>query len=201
MIALDMISDMQLIHLKKIDEREIVDDTIEIKNNKKETFSNFEKKTIRTESSTQTKNQLKSTNQIKPDEIKKFENQNNKPKIKITSFQDIINQSNIDKEIELKYDLERNVKLVSFNYGKISISFNEKLNKNFIKNLTEKLFKWTGERWIISLSKNTEAKSVYEKNLEVENKKVEHFKKSKIAEEIKAAFPDAELTEIKKESE
>ena len=90
---------------------------------------------------------------------------------------------------------------MSFNYGKISISFNEKLNKNFIKNLTEKLFKWTGERWIISLSKNTEAKSVYEKNLEVENKKVEHFKKSKIAEEIKAAFPDAELTEIKKESE
>ena len=69
------------------------------------------------------------------------------------------------------------------------------------KNLTEKLFKWTGERWIISLSKNNKAKSVYEKNLEVENKQVEHFKKSKIAEEIKAAFPDAELTEIKKESE
>ena len=40
------------------------------------------------------------------------------------------------------------------------------LNKNFIKNLTEKLLLWTGERWIISLSKNTDAKSVYEKNLE-----------------------------------
>ena len=38
---------------------------------------------------------------------------------------------NKEKEIELKYDLERNVKLVSFNKGTIDISFNEKLNKNF----------------------------------------------------------------------
>ena len=69
--------------------------------------------------------------------------------------------ANKEKEVELKYDLERNVKLVSFNKGKIDISFNEKLNQNFIKNLTEKLLKWTGERWIISLSKNNDAKSLY----------------------------------------
>ena len=36
--------------------------------------------------------------------------------------------------------------------------------ENFIKNLSEKLLKWTGERWIISLSKNNEAKSIFEKN-------------------------------------
>ena len=99
----------------------------------------------------------------------------------------------------MKYDLERNVKLVSFNKGKIDISFNEKLNKNFIKNLTEKLLKWTGERWIISLSKNTNAKSIYEKNLENKNNKIEEFKKSKIAKDIKKAFPDAKLIDIKEE--
>ena len=49
------------------------------------------------------------------------------------------------KEVELKFDLERNVRLVSFKHGKIEISFNEKLNKNFIKLLTEKLLNWTGE--------------------------------------------------------
>ena len=37
------------------------------------------------------------------------------------------------KKVQLKYDLERNVKLVSFSKGKIDISFNDKLNKNFIK--------------------------------------------------------------------
>ena len=89
--------------------------------------------------------------------------------------------------------------LVSFNKGKIDISFNEKLNKNFIKNLTEKLHQWTGERWIISLSKNVEAKSIYEKNLENQNKIIEEFKKSKIAKDLETAFPDAKLTEIKEE--
>ena len=44
--------------------------------------------------------------------------ENEKSKIEITSFQDLIKKANDDKEIELKYDLERNVKLVSFNRGK-----------------------------------------------------------------------------------
>jgi len=167
----------------------------------RENYSNekIEGKNIETKLSNGTKSQLKSTNQIKTSPIKKINEKNEKSKIKITSFQDLIDQSNKEKEIELKYDLERNVKLVSFNKGKIDISFNEKLNKNFIKNLTEKLLQWTGERWIISLSKNVEAKSIYEKNLENQNKAIEEFKKSKIAKDLETAFPDAKLTEIKEE--
>ena len=88
---------------------------------------------------------------------------------------------------------------MSFNKGKIDISFNEKLNKNFIKNLTEKLLEWTGERWIISLSKNNEAKSVYEKKLEDKNDKLAEFKKSQIAKDIESAFPDAKLTNIEED--
>ena len=122
-----------------------------------------------------------------------------KTKIEIISFQDLINLANNEKEIELKFDLERNVKLVSFNKGKIDISFNEKLNKNFIKNLTEKLFKWTGQRWVISLSKNNEAKSIYEKNLENLDNRFKEFEKSKIGQEIKSAFPDAQITNVEEE--
>ena len=81
----------------------------------------------------------------------------------------------------------------------IDISFNERLNKNFIKSLTEKLLLWTGERWIISLSKNVNAKSLYEKNLEDKSNKIEEFKKSKIAKDIQEAFPDAKLTDLKVE--
>ena len=147
----------------------------------------------------QVKNQLKSTNQIKTSPITKIDNRNEKSKIKITSFKELIDLANREKEIELKYDLERNVKLVSFNKGKIDISFNEKLNKNFIKNLTDKLLSWTGERWIISLSKNSEAKSIHEKNLEIMDNKIDEFKKSKIAKDIETNFPDAKLTEIKEE--
>jgi DNA polymerase-3 subunit gamma/tau len=144
----------------------------------------------------QVKNQLKNINQIKTNPIKNSSKESQNTKIEITSFQDLINLANKEKEIELKYDLERNVKLVSFNRGKIDISFNEKLNKNFIKNLTEKLLSWTGERWIISLSKNNKAKSVYEKNLENKDNMIEEFKKSKIAQDIQKTFPDAKLVDL-----
>lgn len=193
---------MQLVHLKNIEEGK---EASNIKNNtnnisnEKLSGKEIDDKPIETNTPNQTKNQLKSTNQIKTSPVKNLIKDDQIFKVDITSFQDLINQAIKEKEIELKYDLERNVKLVSFNKGAIDISFNEKLNKNFIKNLTEKLLLWTGERWIISLSKNADAKSIYEKNLEDKNNIIEEFKKSKIAEDIQKTFPDAKLIDLKEE--
>ena len=189
---------MQLVHLKNIDTKkqfsnlenesgQISNDTLIGKKIEDQPIDNIPN---------QIKNQLKNINQIKTNPIKNLSKDNQNTKIEITSFQDLINLANKEKEIELKYDLERNVKLVSFNRGKIDISFNEKLNKNFIKNLTEKLLSWTGERWIISLSKNSNAKSIYEKNQEDKNNMIEEFKKSKVAQDIQKAFPDAKLVDL-----
>ena len=193
---------MQLVHLKNIDVRK---ENVNLENDNNQPSNEnlvgkkIDEKTLETNIPNQIKNQLKSINQIKTNPVKSYSKDSQSSKIEITSFQDLIVQANKEKEIELKYDLERNVKLVSFNRGKIDISFNEKLNKNFIKNLTEKLLLWTGERWIISLSKNADAKSIYEINQEDKSNKIEEFKKSKIAQDIQKAFPDAKLIDLKEE--
>ena len=193
---------MQLVHLKNIDVRK---ENVNLENgnnqpsNENLVGKKIDDKKLETNIPNQIKNQLKSTDQIKTNPVKSYSKDSQSSKIEITSFQDLIVQANKEKEIELKYDLERNVKLVSFNRGKIDISFNEKLNKNFIKNLTEKLLLWTGERWIISLSKNADAKSIYEINQEDKSNKIEEFKKSKIAQDIQKAFPDAKLIDLKEE--
>ena len=195
---------MQLVHLKSIEtKREISDQGIENNGNLKQKSlvgENIKEDNLEINLSTQVKNQLKNTDQIKKNPVKKLSPEINKAKIEITSFQDLIDQANKEKEVELKFDLERNVKLVSFNKGKIDISFNEKLNKSFIKNLTEKLLLWTGERWIISLSKNNDAKSIYEKNMEKKSSKLEEFKRSDVARQIEEAFPDAKLIDIQEEN-
>ncbi len=189
---------MQLVHLNSLDQREGVVEESDLIGNSQEILTDKSSTEISKEKEIQNKvkKQLKSTNQVKSNPIENIKNQEINSKIEISSFQDLIDQSNKEKEIELKFDLERNVKLVSFNKGKIDISFNEKLNKNFIKNLSEKLLKWTGERWIISLSKNSEVKSLYEKALESKNVEISEFKKSKIAKDIETNFPDAKLIEI-----
>ena len=194
---------MQLIHLKKIDERkkELIDKPIFNNDQKLSSEKKIEENTI-SKTENNVTNQLKSTNQIKTKPLKDFsKNNEEKTNLEVTNFQDLIDLANKEREIELKYDLERNVKLVSFNKGKIDISFNEKLNKSFIKNLTEKLLQWTGERWIISLSKNSDVKSLYEKDLELKSKEIQEFKKSTLAKDLETAFPDARLVEIKKKSE
>tara|TARA_B100000575_G_scaffold271909_1_gene253595 strand:- start:31 stop:1632 length:1602 start_codon:yes stop_codon:yes gene_type:complete len=199
-LALEMYI-LQLMHLKYIDlkkENNILEnDNIQIAK------ENLIEKNIDDQSSdnnfpNKIKNQLKSTNQIKSKPVKNLF-KNEQKNIEIKSFQDLIDKADKEKEIELKYDLERNVKLVRFSKGAIDISFNDQLNKNFIKNLTEKLLLWTGERWIISLSKNNNAKSIFEKNEENKNVQIENFKKSKIAKDIQKAFPDAQLIDFKEE--
>ena len=200
-LALEMYI-MQLVHLKNIDEtKELL--TTEYNENKisdeKMIGKKIDDKQFETNMTKQIKDQLKSTNQIKTNPIKGLKGNVGKTKFEITSFQELINKANIEKEIELKYDLERNVKLVNFNKGTIEISFNEKLNKNFIKNLTEKLLIWTGERWIISLSKNTDVKSFYEKQLEDNSNKIKEFNQSDAAKEFKKAFPDAKLIDVRDE--
>jgi DNA polymerase-3 subunit gamma/tau len=193
---------MQLTHLKNIDDRKVALPSDNMSNKILEDNligKKNEDKLIENNAPNQIKNQLKSIDQIKTNPIKNLFKENQSAKIEIKSFKDLIDKANKEKEIELKYDLERNVKLVSFNKGNIDISFNEKLNKNFIKNLTEKLVLWTGDRWIISLSKNTDAKSFYEKNLENKTNRIDEFKKSKTAQDVQKAFPDAKLIDLKEE--
>ena len=194
---------MQLVHLKNIETKREVSNNIENDGSIKQknlVGENIKEGNLETNLSTQVKNQLKNTDQIKKDPIKNLSPEAIKTKIEITNFQDLIDQANKEKEVELKFDLERNVKLVSFNKGKIDISFNEKLNQSFIKNLTEKLLLWTGERWIISLSKNSDAKSIYEQDMEKKSSKLEEFKKSDLALQIEEAFPDAKLINIQEEN-
>ncbi len=194
---------MQLVHVKSLDVKSEKSNYSEIiessKPQKKLVGKDTKEQNLDADFSSQVKNQLKNTDQVKTKPIKSLSSEIKKTSVEITNFQDLINLATRDKEIELRFDLERNVKLVSFSRGKIDISFNEKLNKDFIKNLTEKLLLWTGERWIISLSKNSEAKSVYEQNLQNRSNKLDEYEKSKTAKQLKDAFPDAELINIDEE--
>ena len=144
---------------------------------------------------------LQSTTQIKnvSQEIespKQNLNQNNLTS-KINSFEELISLVEKNKEIELKFDLERNVRLVKFSEGKIDIEFNEKLSKNFIKNLTSRLLEWTGNRWIITLSKSKGDQTIYEKKNEAKKMLFEDAKKTEIYKKVMELFPNAELTNVK----
>jgi len=144
-------------------------------------------------------NQIKNTsqtNKVDPrKELKTFSKVLKKFEIK--SFNNLIEICNDKKEIKLKYELENNVNLVKFENLRIEISFNEKLDKNFIKDLTSRLYDWTGERWIITLSKVEGEISYKEKLIKTKKEEIEKINKSKLFLELKNNFSDIKLVDIK----
>ena len=86
--------------------------------------------------------------------------------------------------------------MVSFENKRIEISFNEKLDKEFIKNLSSKLYEWTNDRWIISLSKKSGEPSKKEKEVLKKKQLLERIKKEEVYLKVLEAFPDAELIDV-----
>ncbi|MDC0167041.1 DNA polymerase III subunit gamma/tau [Candidatus Pelagibacter sp.] len=118
-------------------------------------------------------------------------------KILINSFDDLLLICSEKKEIKLKYELEKNVNLVKFEKNRIEISFNDSLDKDFVKDLSSKLFDWTAERWIITFSKSKGEMSVKEKQLNNKKLLIDEAKSSEAYKNIIENFPDAELIDVK----
>ena len=141
-------------------------------------------------------------NIVQEKDIKEKENNNIETNTSlINSFDDLLKTCSSKKEIKLKYELEKNVNLVSFENKRIEISFNEDLDKDFIKDLSTKLFEWTNERWIISLSKTKGQPSKKEEEINQKKDLIESVKNSSIYKDILKSFPDAELFDVKPRKE
>ena len=197
-VALEMFL-MQLMHVKNIEDysehKEFNDEKLpDVKSTKKK----IEDDNIKQNPINFTKNQMKRTEQIKTLTKNEEEDKNT---FQVNSFSDLINLAEKKKEIELKFDLERNVKLVRFENGKIDINFNENLNKNFIKKLSQSLYQWTGKRWIISLSKEENIKTFHQNKIDEKESTINKEKNSEIFQEMLKTFPDALLLEVKNEDE
>ena len=115
----------------------------------------------------------------------------------INSFDDLLNICTLKKEIKLKYELEKNVNLVKFERNRIEISFNDNLDKDFVKDLSSKLYEWTIERWIITFSKSKGEMSVKEKQKNKKDELISEIKNSEIYKKVMEKFPDAELIDVK----
>jgi DNA polymerase-3 subunit gamma/tau len=199
---------MRLVHLKDLPSLEqVIDDvinsdTLEIAKSpeQKGDFNEIKPGTI-INKQTSAKTQIKSIIQEKAEDFdrtpKILEKKKDSRNLEIiNSFEKLVEITNINKEIELKFDLERNVRVVKFENGKIDISFNEKLSKNFVRSLTEKLKLWTGERWIISLSKEVGKSTIFENKETFKKNLLQEALESEVYKKIKESFPDAELSDV-----
>ena len=185
---------LRLIYLKNSKPQDKnYDDISKIKNQIDNTQTNSQAQTINKDAI----NQIKNVSQEKKINLKPQVETKTKNEIDIKSFNELIELCIHKKEAKLKYELEKNVNLVKFEKGRIEISFNENLDKYFVKNLSTKLLEWTNERWIISFSKNQGEISVKDKLKKKQIKFMDDVKNSDLYKKVLDYFPDAELIDVK----
>ncbi len=184
---------------------------ISLKSKPENDKSNDLKKTVDQDlNNTENKNDFKSNETI--NQIKNITQEKNlKPELQtenkieskkiINSFDELLNICIKNKEVKLKYELEKNVNLVRFEKNRIEIAFNDNLDKNFVKDLSLKLFEWTEERWIITFSKLKGEKSIKEKERNKKIEIIESEKKSKLYNEVIKNFPDANLIGVSEDED
>ncbi len=147
--------------------------------------------------STQTLDQIKNITQEKKAKPLLNDDAKGIERLEINSFENLLEVCNLKKEIKLKYELEKNVNLVRFDNPRIEISFNDNLDKDFVKDLSTKLFEWTNKRWIITFSKSKGQMSVKEKEKNLKKELIDKAKQSDLYKKVIEKFPDAELVDIK----
>ena len=175
---------------------EILNQEKYLKNTSKNEQIDISKDEINLEAKKKTISQIKNFSQEETLNLeRKIEDQ--LKKVKVINFEELINLCDKKKELKLKYELETNVSLVSFTDQKIVISFNENLDKNFVKELSSKLYEWTGKRWIIAFSKEIGQLSKKNKKKTEKINMIEREKRGYVYKKIIDSVPDAELIDIK----
>ena len=165
-------------------------------NDEKDVLKKKNEENIISDFKTDTVDQIKNITQEKKTKPEKQAEIKGEKKFSINSLDQLLEVCTDEKEIKLKYELEKNVNLVSFEKNRIEISFNSDLDKNFVKDLSLKLFEWTSQRWIITFSKTKGEISIKEKE---QNKKIEIINKTKetaIYKNVLEKFPDANLIDV-----
>ena len=187
---------IRLMHLSsmKLEKKIEINENFEIKKE-----NQIEK--IKIESQSKTINQIKNITQEEKITPETQTDTKSDKKLSIKSLDDLIEICVKKREIKLKYELEKNVNLVKFEKNLIEISFNESLDKNFVKDLSSKLFEWTNERWIITFSQLKGGMSVKSKKDNVKKLLIDKAKKTEIYLNVLENFSDAELIDVNLKSE
>ena len=186
---------IRLMHLSSIKLKKNLDQN--------ESNDNLNNETTNEENEQKFEDNSRTVNQIKNIAQEEKQTPEAKPEIKvidknlINSFDDLLNICTSKKEIKLKYELEKNVNLVKFERNRIEISFNDNLDKDFVKDLSSKLYEWTDERWIITFSKSKGEMSVKEKQKNKKDKLINEVKNLEFYKKVMKKFPDAELIDVK----
>ncbi len=120
------------------------------------------------------------------------------PTLGVANFPALIALANEKRDILMKTALERDVRLVRFEDGKLEIALEPSARKTLVQDLQRKLSEWTGRRWMVVVSSEPGAPTV---NSQAEAKRSEleqGVRADPLVQAVLARFPGAEIVGVRR---
>ncbi|WP_114944682.1 DNA polymerase III subunit gamma/tau [Microvirga calopogonii] len=118
------------------------------------------------------------------------------PTMRLRRFEDVVALAGEKREIVLKAQLERDVRLVRFEEGRIELSLTETGSRTIANDLTRALQQWTGERWMVALSSEEGQATLHEKAVEAERERKEGAANHPLVQAVLTKFPGAQIVNV-----
>jgi DNA polymerase III subunit gamma/tau len=113
------------------------------------------------------------------------------------SFTELVALAGERRDLALKSALERDVRLVRFEDGKLEIALGANAAKSLVGELSKKLSDWTGRRWMVAVSGEAGESTLWE---QAQTRKAElrnDVESDPLVQAVLKRFPGAEIVDIR----
>ncbi len=113
------------------------------------------------------------------------------------SFAEVLQMIEQKRDIGLRVDVERYVRLVSFRPGAITFEPAPNAPIDLVRKLSMKLKEWTGQRWLIATEGQGGAETIYERDQRETAAAKAKILESPFVAALLSTFPGAEITAVR----
>jgi DNA polymerase III subunit gamma/tau len=119
------------------------------------------------------------------------------PTSAVSSFAALIALAAEKRDLTIKSALERDVRLVRFEDGRIEIALEESAAKGLVGELSKKLSDWTGRRWMVIVSSEPGMPSIYAQEQARKAELQDGVRDDPLVQAVLARFPGAEIVGVR----
>jgi DNA polymerase-3 subunit gamma/tau len=112
-------------------------------------------------------------------------------------FEDVIERARLVRDLSLVRALERHVRPVRFEPGRIEIALTADAEPDLPQRLGQVLREWTNERWLVAVTKEAAGHTVHEQRAMNRAAMLEDVRADPLVRQVLDRFPGAEIVEVR----
>jgi DNA polymerase-3 subunit gamma/tau len=115
----------------------------------------------------------------------------------LSSFEAVVALATEKRDLKLKHGLERYVRLVRFEDGRIQMGVTEDTPPSFATELGRRLGEWTGRRWIITIDRDATAPTIHEQRQQARAALEDDVRRNPVVSAVMDRFPGSKIVDIR----